>query len=89
MHFKIVVEGLVYGFDVRLDGVADDIRYALGRLLNGHKVKRLVIAVEKVTLWEVLEAVCCEEAASWFLFLEVHLNARQFLLDSSRCRSVP
>ncbi len=30
MHFKIVVEGLINGFDVWLDGVADDISYPLG-----------------------------------------------------------
>lgn len=46
MHFKIVVEGLVNGFDVGLYGVADDISYTFGRLLNGHKVKRLAVAVE-------------------------------------------
>ncbi len=28
MHLKIVVEGLVYGFDDRLDGMTDDISYA-------------------------------------------------------------
>ena len=30
MHLKIVVEGLVYGFDALLYRMADDVRYALG-----------------------------------------------------------
>ena len=57
MHLKIVVEGLVYGFDALLYRMADDVRYAFGRFIDGLKVQRFIIAVQQVSLGEVFEAV--------------------------------
>ena len=78
MHLKIVVEGLVYGFDARLYGMTDDICYTFGRFFDILKVERLVVAAKKVSLGEVLEAVCREEPASWFFLLEIDFDAWNF-----------
>ena len=43
---QVVVEGLVYGFDGWLNGVADDTCYTFGRFINGLEVQRFIIAVE-------------------------------------------
>ena len=43
---QAVVKSLVNGFDARLDGVADDIRYALGRFIDGLEIQWFIIAVE-------------------------------------------
>ncbi len=80
---QVVVEGLVNGFDVRLDRMTDDIRYTFGRFIDGFEVQRFIIAVQQISLGEVGEAVCSVELAPWFLLLEVNLDAGQFLFDDS------
>lgn len=57
MHLKIVVEGLVNGFDALLYRMADDVRYALGRFIDGLEVQRFIITVQQVSFGEVLKAV--------------------------------
>ena len=57
MFGQVVVEGLVNGFDVRLDGVADDTWYTFRRFIDGLKRKWLVVAVEMVSLGEMLKPV--------------------------------
>ena len=54
---QVVVEGLVYGFDALLYRMADDVRYALGRFIDGLEVQRLIITVKQVSFGEVLKAV--------------------------------
>ena len=49
---QVVVEGLVNGFNGWLDGVADNIRYALGRFIDVFKVERLVVDVKQIMLAE-------------------------------------
>lgn len=46
VFLKIVVEGLVNGFNVGLYRMTDDIRYALGRFFDVLKVQWLVVTVE-------------------------------------------
>ena len=57
MHLKIVVKGLVNGFDARLNGVADDIRYTFGRFFDILEIERFIITVQQISLGEVLKAV--------------------------------
>ena len=46
MHLKIVVYGLINGFDGWLNGVTDDISYTFGRFFDIHEVVRFIVAVK-------------------------------------------